>query len=32
MTIKERRKLIEDNKKAIKDTELLIEKLKARLK
>lgn len=31
MTIKERQRLIEENKKAIKDTEKLIATLKARL-
>ena len=30
-TIKERRKIIEENKKAIKDTEFMIELLKKRL-
>lgn len=31
MTIKERQKLIEENKQAIKDTRLLIERLKVRM-
>lgn len=31
MTIKERKKLIEENKAAIKNTELLIQKLKERI-